>query len=254
MSERRFSGRTVLVTGAASGIGRATALRLVLEGAQLSVVPAEHATIFDNRYGPDGRVQFLYGRAAPLGPADVPAAWRAAPILHLGPIANEADPSIASVFPQALTVATPQGFFPEWIMSSPGREDRNFNYKVFSAPSSEMAHMFGVTFDPRQIPCTHEPAWWAMAVRIEDRPRFRRDRSRTGGARVRRRLRENARPVREADLRAPGCGIPARRHGAARRRVETPRLARCASDRMMMIWPVDGRSTTGRGPGSLACR
>ena len=86
----------------------------VLEGAQLSVVPAEHATIFDNRYGPDGRVQFLYGRAAPLGPADVPAAWRAAPILHLGPIAHEVDPTIAAVFPQALTVATPQGWLRRW--------------------------------------------------------------------------------------------------------------------------------------------
>jgi sugar/nucleoside kinase (ribokinase family) len=86
----------------------------VLEGAQVRVVPAEHATTFDNRYGPSGRVQFLYGRAAPLGPADVPAAWRAAPILHLGPIADEVDPSIAAVFPQALTVATPQGWLRRW--------------------------------------------------------------------------------------------------------------------------------------------
>ena len=86
----------------------------VLEGAQVRVVPAEHATTFENRYGPDGRVQFLYGRAAPLGPADVPAAWRAAPILHLGPIANEVDPAIAAVFPQALIVATPQGWLRRW--------------------------------------------------------------------------------------------------------------------------------------------
>ncbi|HKC73709.1 MAG TPA: PfkB family carbohydrate kinase [Chloroflexota bacterium] len=86
----------------------------VLEGAQVRVVPADQATTFDNRYGPDGRVQFLYGRAAPLGPADVPAAWRAASILHLGPIANEVDPSLAAVFPQALTVATPQGWLRRW--------------------------------------------------------------------------------------------------------------------------------------------
>lgn len=86
----------------------------VLEGAQVRVVPAEQATTFDNRYGPDGRVQFLHGHAAPLGPADVPAAWRAAPILHLGPIANEVDPSIVAAFSDALTVATPQGWLRRW--------------------------------------------------------------------------------------------------------------------------------------------
>src|SRR5919202_1275270 len=86
----------------------------VLEGAQVRVVPAEQATTFENRYGPDGRIQFLYGRAAPLGPADVPAAWRTAPILHLGPIANEVEPSFAAVLPQALIVATPQGWLRRW--------------------------------------------------------------------------------------------------------------------------------------------
>ncbi len=35
MSEKRFSGRRVLLTGAASGMGRATALRFGSEGAKV---------------------------------------------------------------------------------------------------------------------------------------------------------------------------------------------------------------------------
>jgi NAD(P)-dependent dehydrogenase (short-subunit alcohol dehydrogenase family) len=40
---RRFSGRTVLVTGAASGIGRAAALRLAAEGARIAAVDIDLA-------------------------------------------------------------------------------------------------------------------------------------------------------------------------------------------------------------------
>ncbi len=86
----------------------------VLEGARVSVVPSDQASTFDNRYGPEGRVQYLYGRAAPLGSADVPAAWLGAPILHLGPLTNEVDPAISDLFPRALRAATPQGWLRRW--------------------------------------------------------------------------------------------------------------------------------------------
>lgn len=82
----------------------------LFEGAQVRVVPTEQATIMENRYGPGGRVQYLFSRATSLRPADVPPAWRDAPILHLGPIADESDPAIADVFPHALRGATPQGW------------------------------------------------------------------------------------------------------------------------------------------------
>ncbi len=86
----------------------------LLEGAQVHLVPAAQATVFDNRYEPEGRVQYLHSRAADLQAADVPAAWLAAPILHLGPIADEVDPAIADLFPRTLRAATPQGWLRRW--------------------------------------------------------------------------------------------------------------------------------------------
>ncbi len=86
----------------------------VLTGIELGVVPAERATVFDNRYGPSGRVQYLRGRAADLGPDDIPASWQSAAIVHLGPIADEVDPAIAALFPRALRAATPQGWLRRW--------------------------------------------------------------------------------------------------------------------------------------------
>ncbi len=86
----------------------------ILEGARTSVVPSDQASTFDNRYGSEGRVQYLYARAAPLGPDDVPPAWLDAPILHLGPLTDEVDPAIAARFPRALRAATPQGWLRRW--------------------------------------------------------------------------------------------------------------------------------------------
>lgn len=43
MSSKRFDGKVALVTGAASGIGRATALRLASEGAKIVLADVNHA-------------------------------------------------------------------------------------------------------------------------------------------------------------------------------------------------------------------
>ena len=59
----------------------------------------------------------------------------------------------------------------------------------------------------------------------------RRHRPRARRARVRDRLRQGARAVRQADRRAPGGRVPAGRHGAARRRLAAADLARRAAAR-----------------------
>lgn len=112
-----YSTLTALRLGASAGVLTSVPPDFdlgVIDGARIHVVPSEQASTFDNRYGPEGRVQYLYGRAAPLQRADVPVAWLDAPILHLGPLTNEVDPSIADLFPHALRAATPQGWLRRW--------------------------------------------------------------------------------------------------------------------------------------------
>ena len=77
-------------------------------------VAGSYAPIFENRYTPDGRIQFLHGEAPPLTIADVPSAWRTAQIVHLGPILVETPLELMANFPDALIGMTPQGMMRQW--------------------------------------------------------------------------------------------------------------------------------------------
>lgn len=80
------------------------------------LVPAASSTIFINRYNEKGdRTQVVEGQAKVLTLADIPPAWRDAPIVHLGPIAQELDDTLMPAsFPGALVGVTPQGYMREW--------------------------------------------------------------------------------------------------------------------------------------------
>ena len=56
----------------------------------------------------------MRGRATPLALAPYPTAWRDAPIVLLGPVAQEIDASIVTAFPHSLVGATPQGWLRQW--------------------------------------------------------------------------------------------------------------------------------------------
>jgi hypothetical protein len=82
-------------------------------------VPVAHvshsqAPIFENRYTPTGRIQFLHGDAQPLTFADIPVAWHHPAIVHLGPILAETPLDIVTHFPDALIGMTPQGMMRTW--------------------------------------------------------------------------------------------------------------------------------------------
>jgi sugar/nucleoside kinase (ribokinase family) len=75
---------------------------------------SDTTTTFENRYTEKGRVQILHSVAQKLDLNNIPETWRAAPIVHLGPVAQEVEPGLIRYFPSALIGLTPQGWLRSW--------------------------------------------------------------------------------------------------------------------------------------------
>jgi sugar/nucleoside kinase (ribokinase family) len=75
---------------------------------------ADETTTFENIQTPTGRVQILHHVAPSLDFSMVPEPWRNAPIVHLGPVAREVDPTLARSFPESFVGLTPQGWYRTW--------------------------------------------------------------------------------------------------------------------------------------------
>jgi len=85
-----------------------------LEGVDLLCLPSPTTTTFRNIYRGESRSQFLYHRAAPIGVDAVPLEWRALPVVHLGPVAQELGEEMVWLFPHSLLCLTPQGWLRRW--------------------------------------------------------------------------------------------------------------------------------------------
>ncbi len=118
-----FAALTAYLLGMASSIvTRAapdflTILPTLLPGIQLHAMPSAETTTFVNAYQDGFRTQFLRARADTLTPADLPSNWRAAPIVLLGPLAQEIPYALIDCFqrhPGAIIAATPQGWLRRW--------------------------------------------------------------------------------------------------------------------------------------------
>lgn len=86
-------------------------------GIGLSVHPTPATTTFVNRYHDGFRIQYLRDRAESLHIEDVPGNWRGAPIVLLGPVAQELPLEFMALFPRrpgAIIAATPQGWLRRW--------------------------------------------------------------------------------------------------------------------------------------------
>ncbi len=85
-----------------------------LTGAEWHILPAPETTTFRNQYYPEGRVQTIGPIAASIGPADIPADCWQATLVHLCPLAQDVDPDVTTIFPNASRFATPQGWLRQW--------------------------------------------------------------------------------------------------------------------------------------------
>src|SRR5690606_16876977 len=77
-------------------------------------LPASQTTTFTNIYRNGSRKQYVHSRATRITPEHVPPGWETASIVHLAPIANELDPSLAAHFTTSLIGLTPQGWLRTW--------------------------------------------------------------------------------------------------------------------------------------------
>ena len=110
LTAQRLGMRVGLVTC----VPDADFVRKLLPGVELHVLPAEQRSTFENRYWGNDRLQIIHHVAPAVMVEDVPVAWRQAPIVHLGPIALEADHGLIGAFPNSTVCATPQGWMRKW--------------------------------------------------------------------------------------------------------------------------------------------
>jgi sugar/nucleoside kinase (ribokinase family) len=112
-----FAALTARALGLGVGVVTSLAAEVPLPELESVVVERIHSpqsTIYDNRYTPEGRTQYLHGTAAPLTPASIPPDWQQARIVHLAPIAREVSPELTDFFSHTFIGITPQGWMRQW--------------------------------------------------------------------------------------------------------------------------------------------
>jgi len=115
-----YSALTAKALGMRTGVLTAWAGELPLDqlnGISIFSITAEKSTTFENVNTPDGRVQILHEHAPRIQYESLPEIWRRSAIIHIGPIAQEADPIPGEGFSPKLLGLTPQGWMRCWNSS-----------------------------------------------------------------------------------------------------------------------------------------
>jgi hypothetical protein len=127
-----YSALTALALGMRVGVVTSWGAELPLgpmHGIPIASYPTDESTTFENIYTENGRVQFLRHVAPSLDYYLVPEPWRNPEIVHLGPIAQEVEPSLVRNFADSLICVTPQGWMRGW-----GADGRVFHTEWPEAP------------------------------------------------------------------------------------------------------------------------
>jgi sugar/nucleoside kinase (ribokinase family) len=125
-----------------------------LDGIQISNFPAEYSTTFENIKTENGRRQILHHRAAPISFEHVPQVWRDAQIVHLAPIAQEVEMTMAGKFPSSFLGVTPQGWMRAW------NEEGRVKTKVWENSEQVIALAGGVVMSVEDVDRDLERVEW----------------------------------------------------------------------------------------------
>jgi sugar/nucleoside kinase (ribokinase family) len=112
-----YSALTAQALGLRAGIVTSWGLEIPLGPLQsipIVNLAAENSTTFENITTTEGRVQTIHNIAKKLDYHLIPDLWRNAPIVHLGPLVQEVEPSIVRQFSSSLVGLTPQGWLRAW--------------------------------------------------------------------------------------------------------------------------------------------
>ena len=106
--ESRVGGTATYAALAADRLGQRVAvltsadptwpLFRVYPSIEVACRPSANTTTFENIYTDGARRQYIRSVASALTPADLPAAWQQAKIVHLGPVAQEVSPDLGTLF------------------------------------------------------------------------------------------------------------------------------------------------------------
>ena len=110
ITAQRLGQRVGLVTSAGPDLD----VVQTFPGIQVACHPSAATTVFENIYFDGSRKQILHRRADVLRCDHVPTAWRRAPIVYLGSIDQEIDPSLFYCFDEGVVGVMPQGFLRRW--------------------------------------------------------------------------------------------------------------------------------------------
>lgn len=102
--------KVAVLTSASPDLNLTSALR----GIEVCCIQSRVTTTFRNIYEKGQRRQFVLAVGGHLRASDVPIAWLTTPIVHLGPVADELDADLATIFPHAIIGVTPQGWMRGW--------------------------------------------------------------------------------------------------------------------------------------------